>query len=312
MIYRLLSAGILLLIVPGSLQAELNIVVGDHILLPNRASQEITISVSGDEQVTGFNLRAQMGDGLDPCAEPIFQDVDFSGGIWDTYSYTVLGGPVSGAEQYAQASVVFNETGDSVLGNGQVLTLVIDTTGIIDGVYDLMLAGTDIGVDSTFLAEGGSEIPVNITNGSITVPHPPLVTLVMQEPKADPNGVFTGVGGVDSVLLLWSEPVIFDSCDVNITDEEANPVSFLIDGSSSELMHITFNETLQYDEYTITISDSVTSLETGIAIDGDNNGEIGGDAVIVMEHRQRLDHDNDNDIDILDLAEFAAKWLWNQ
>ena len=309
---RVLIASILVLVIIVPVQAVLNVTVGDHILLPDQPGQEIILSVSGDEQVTGFNLRAQIGDGLAGQDEPVFQDIDFSDGIWDPNSYTTLGGPVSGAEQYAQASIVFTQTGVSVLGNGKILTLIIDTTGIIDGVYDLKLAGTDIGVDSAFLAEGGVEIPTNITNGSISVPHSSTVNLVMQEPMADPNGVFTGDDGVGYVLLLWSEPVIFSADDLTVTNEELNPVSFLVDGSGTEFMNITFNELLLYDRYSITIHDSVTSVETGNPVDGDNDGVMGGDAIIVMEHRQRVDCDNDNDVDLFDLAKLADKWLWNK
>ena len=65
-------------------------------------------------------------------------------------------------------------------------------------------------------------------------------------------------------------------------------------------MIIVFGETLNNDRYTITISDTVLSAETGAAIDCDNSGLAGGDAVIVLEHREREDSTNDNSIDLFD------------
>ncbi len=77
-------------------------------------------------------------------------------------------------------------------------------------------------------------------------------------------------------------------------------------------MIIAFGEKLLYDIYTITVRDTVVSATTGNAIDGDHDGLAGGDAVIVTEHRQRTDQDNDNDIDMTDFAQFADRWLWQQ
>ena len=291
--------------------ADPNIIVGNYVVLPDQAGQEIILSATGDSVVTGFNLRAQIGDGLGPQKEPVFQDVSFAGGIWDALPYSVMGGPVEGAEQYAQASVVFNAPDHNVISSGTLVKLLIDTTGISGGAYDLNLAGTDIGVDSAFLAIGGTEIPVAITNGSLSVLVAPQTTLVMQEPKADANGVFTGDEGIDVVRFLWSEAVAFSPSDVNILNEDGNSVPFVIDGNDTALMSITFGESLAYDRYTITIYDSVTSVATGVAIDGDGDGFSGGDAVIIMEHRLREDYTNDNRVDFFDLAEFAAKWLWS-
>ena len=75
-------------------------------------------------------------------------------------------------------------------------------------------------------------------------------------------------------------------------------------------MIIAFGRTLLDDKYTITIEDTVISVESGNAIEGDEDGFAGGDAVILMEHRERHDSDNDNDIDFSGLADFAEKWLW--
>ena len=111
--------------------------------------------------------------------------------------------------------------------------------------------------------------------------------------------------------------MLFSDEDITITNEDGNSVPFISSEwySSPMVMAISFkydelSEALKNDKYTITIADSVVSSTTGYAIDGDNNGTAGGDAVLIMEHRERHDSDNDNDIDLYDLANFANKWLW--
>ena len=136
--------------------------------------------------------------------------------------------------------------------------------------------------------------------------------IVMQEPKVASDGVFTDHSGASSLRLLWNEPVTFTNDDVEILNELGQSISLSVSGSNSQFMIIAFGETLLNDKYTITISDSVVSAETGNPIDGDEDGLSGGDAIIVMEHRQRHDSDNDNDIDLVDLSELAKKWLWQE
>lgn len=144
------------------------IVVGDHVLLANTAGQTIDIVATGDSDVTGINVRAQLGDGLGAQAEPVFDGVSYAGSIW-TEPATTTGGPVGGAEQFLQSSIVFNSSGDSVISAGQVFQLSVDTTGFVGGTFALNLSMTDIGTDTAFVLSGGVEEAVTITNGSITI-----------------------------------------------------------------------------------------------------------------------------------------------
>jgi len=114
--------------------------------------------------VTGFNLDAQIVG----ASTPKFQSIDFTGGIWDSHPTMVGGGPVSGSTQYAQASVIFTNSGDQTQANGLLCTLVVDTTGYAAGQsYALKLAESGIGVDSSFVLYGGAADPAAITNGSL-------------------------------------------------------------------------------------------------------------------------------------------------
>ena len=135
--------------------------------------------------------------------------------------------------------------------------------------------------------------------------------LIMQEPKVSDNAVFTDPNGINSVRLLWDENISFTNNDMEIINEKGDPVSCFASGTGSQFMTLSF-ETLFCDKYTITIYDSVISAETGYSIDGDEDGFAGGDAVIVMEHRQRQDLNNDNNINLFDLSGLAEKWLWEK
>jgi len=133
--------------------------------------------------------------------------------------------------------------------------------------------------------------------------------ILMREPKVEPDDVHTGPSGIVLVRILWSEAVVFTSADITIVDESGSAVPFTVAGSNAEIMSIRFTRKLLHNRYTITIADSVVGASAGNPIDGDNNGASGGDAVIVMEHRDRVDTDNNNLINGLDFASLADKWL---
>ena len=153
--------------------ADTSIDVGTHELLPNTANQPISIFAMGDDQVRGFNLRAQIGDGMGPIVEPTFDDVDFNLGIWDAFAKTTLGGPVEESKQFAQASVAFDNLGDTVAADGLVATIMVSTIGLEEGTFDLLLSGTEIGENSDFIVVGGGTFQPTITNGTIRiVPEP--------------------------------------------------------------------------------------------------------------------------------------------
>ncbi len=161
------------------LMADSSIDAGAHSLLPNLANQPIEIYVVGDDQVRGMNVRAQIGDGAGPESEPIFEDADFTEGIWDAHPSTVLGGVV-GDGQYMQSGIAFDEANKTVASDGQIVRLSISTVGINEGRFPLLLAGTDIGEDTDFIVVGGDEFVPEIVNGTITiVPEPGALALLL-------------------------------------------------------------------------------------------------------------------------------------
>ena len=164
-----ISSVIVLILSSSSAFADSSINVGNHDLLPNLADQTVELFSTGDDAIRGFNLRAQIGDGADGLTEPVFDAIEFGGGIWDAYPFTTLGGPVDPLTQFAQASVEFNETGNTVVSSGKIATLVISTLGITEGEFDLLLAETQIGEDSDFNVVGGGTVLPSIVNGTIRI-----------------------------------------------------------------------------------------------------------------------------------------------
>lgn len=165
---------LVLLASPPTSVADIVVDVGEHRVAPS-SGQLISIFVvsndtANDPDVTGINVKAQLGDGLGALPEPIFQAVDFTAGMWDGYDNTVVGGPVNGAEQFVQASVVFDESGRSQVADGLLVSFLIDATGFSSGdVFDLKLVSTQIGSDTDFVLAGGSSFNPTISNGRITV-----------------------------------------------------------------------------------------------------------------------------------------------
>ncbi len=155
-------------------RADIILTLGDVRLQPNSALQLAIplIATSNNliaDQVTGFNLRAQIGDGIGGNAEPVFSSIVFSDTIWDAHPTTVIGGPIEGFEQFAQASVLFNTTCHRVAAHGTIAYLFVDTRGFDQGTFRVSLFATQIGQDSEFIGLGGEVISSAITNGSITV-----------------------------------------------------------------------------------------------------------------------------------------------
>ena len=144
--------------------------IGTISLIANASNQEVPIYVYGTDKVSGFILNAQLGDGQGGSAEPVFQNVSFSEGIWDGHNISITGGVVSGAAQFIQASVVINNTNEESLAEGLLCTLIINTTGFDPGeTFDLKLSSTQIGVDSQFILHQANELPVSIINGSVSL-----------------------------------------------------------------------------------------------------------------------------------------------
>jgi len=247
-------------------------------------------------------------------------DEDYKSAIYQLnpdFIWSTISGPnsVSGPNGINFRDMCYDAGNGRFGGALYVTESTSDSVMIVEpnGKYTVFASGFN-GIQSITIDESSGYMYVSDQDAiyKIWAPGP---TIVMQEPKTVNDGVFTDANGVPSVRLLWSDPVTFaEFGDASVTYTEGEFVYDVNDpslsGSGSEIMTITFEEPLQYGEFTITIADTVVSEATGSAIDGDGDGVTGGDAVIVMEHRLREDLDNNNYIDLSDLAGLAEKWLW--
>lgn len=167
-------AGVAINITEGALIVESRpsrIVVGNHALLSNTAGQQIQLFVTGNDQVSGLNFNLQVADGGPGAGGsilgPVITGVDLvsqPGMIFYQNSTTVLN-PGS-APRLAVRS--FTTASGTVIAEGLVAIVTFDTTGIAGGTYPLKMSATVNG-DSDFAG-----VPINIVNGTITLPTPPV------------------------------------------------------------------------------------------------------------------------------------------
>ena len=158
------------------------ITVGDHALLPDTPGQEVPIYVSGNEQISGVQLFAQVGDGgpeLGGTLGPAIADVDMVTGTIFEHDAYVGGDPYLAPQAYV--GFVGLETPDTtVTADGLLLTLIIDTTNLHAdddaNPWDLKLTDT---VDTPtelligVLGANATVVPATINNGTITIDNPP-------------------------------------------------------------------------------------------------------------------------------------------
>lgn len=136
----------------------------------------------------------------------------------------------------------------------------------------------------------------------------PVVQMV--SPAVPAGGSFTDEGGLETVRLAFSEPVGFDASRVSVTNGNGDAVSATLEGSGTRVMTIHFAEPMANDSYTLRVKDSVLGMLSIAPIDGDADGQPGGDYVLTLNHHRRADANADGTVDAVDLGGFAADWLW--
>ena len=183
-------------------EASITITVPDVQLLPNTPNQPVEIllaAVAGAPTILGVDLFVELGDGIGPIVEPVFQGApgstdgfDSTTGIFANGFLEGGEGPVGMAPQITTGFIF--PAGPStapVDPNGRLAVLFIDTTGFgnLGQVFDLRLNGflsAGFPSPSTTLVDSlGANLPdseVRIINGSITVgaaviPEPSLFTI---------------------------------------------------------------------------------------------------------------------------------------
>lgn len=140
----------------------------------------------------------------------------------------------------------------------------------------------------------------------------PGPTILAKEPSLPENVPFSNPSGIAFLRVVWSENVLFSAADITVTRSGGAAVPFTASGSGSQVMMITFDQPLFNDVYAVTILDSVVALN-GSPIDGDNDGNAGGNAQLSLAHQAAQpacigDLNNDRAVDLADLAEILGRY----
>jgi len=153
------------------------ITVGDHVLIPNLASQPISILVTGGDAVSGLNLSAQIGDGGPELVDfglpagvdaPSIRSVDLKNGtIFASASDPQV--DLGSIPQVANWSIAMTEPEANVPASGLLATLWIDTTDFFEGTWSLLLSDVLPDLPGGPFATDFAGVPAVIQNGSITV-----------------------------------------------------------------------------------------------------------------------------------------------
>jgi hypothetical protein len=139
----------------------------------------------------------------------VFQSFDFSGGIWDTHSYTISGGIIPGNAQFIQASIVLNNSNDQVLANGKLVSFYVNTTGFSSGqVFPLSLSIAQAGVSSGFVLYGGQALPPVLTDGSISLYQSTVVGRYVFYNQSHYNGNATAPTSADDGAIDTSKQAL--------------------------------------------------------------------------------------------------------
>jgi autotransporter-associated beta strand protein len=184
----------LLAFVGGTTGAATHVDVGAVNLLPNTPNQVVTLQVTNDvgttpQQVTDFAGYFQIGPNTLDQAVPVFQGADFTNTFWGPGSAGGVG-PEPGLPQLMQKG--FSLEAGSVAADGNLINLVVDTTGITSGTFDLKLtnnAYTDVFGNSSSFLPGTANAAITLNNGSITIVAGPSSWYW------DTNGTTAGAGG---------------------------------------------------------------------------------------------------------------------
>ena len=154
----------------------------------------------------------------------------------------------------------------------------------------------------------------NNFRASESVPGPELLV-------STPASEQCNIEGVGEVTLYFTEPVVIGDDDVSVVtgDAAALPVRTQVINSGSNIVTVRFRSVpggnqqvgavpLIDNDYVVTIADRARALSNNVPIDGDQDGIAGGDAVLTVSHRLRVDFDGNRVIDFFDVLEFLAQF----
>ncbi len=222
-------------------------------------------------------------------------------------TYRIIGSAVPWTERfYTDLAVVAAGVHSGVV---YVNESVSDSIQQVDpnGVHTPWATGF-INIDSLSISPDGQSMYVSDATGIYLIREQgeePGPTVIARTPDTHAGGALVGPP-ITSIRLVFSEPVVFDSNDVTVTNSAEESVTIGISGSGSQFMLISLGTPLSEDTYSIGVTDSVVSASSGLPIDGNEDGLAGGDYASSLTHGRQADLDRDGDVDLEDLLLFQA------
>jgi hypothetical protein len=156
------------------------------VLQRNQPAQPLQIMVTGPDLIAGMTFVVQIADGgPGPETQGLIDGPDISS--VDIVTGTIFGGNNQGADypgsypQFAQRTIITQADTSITLGDQPALlaTILLDTTGVAPGTYDLLLGGSPLSLGRVeFYDAAGNVVVPTIVNGSVTVvPEPSSLVL---------------------------------------------------------------------------------------------------------------------------------------
>ena len=184
--YFLFNLLVFVAVCGASLEAAV-IDVGNHLLAPNLSGQQVELYVAGGEQIAGIDFFAQVGDGGPELVNvglpagtdgPEITAVDLkSGTIFAPTGAQQVEQQRFGVEQVFFAAVAISDpppAAQTVAASGLFARLTVDTTGLTEGTFDLLLADVLPEIDggpfaTRLVADDGNLHPLTIINGTLSI-----------------------------------------------------------------------------------------------------------------------------------------------
>lgn len=208
-----LSLGAALILGGETATAAPIIDVGDHELIAAQSEHEIELfvdDVDGPTEVLGLELNVQVGDGGEAVGgtdtAPTITDLDLTTG-------TIFDDPSAEQADVEEHPLTRQSTVDvasPTIADGRIATISLDITGTsIGDVFDLRLADTASGFDTTLFDPDAQAIAPQITNGSISIVETPTFTTWLGG-----DGVWSDAGqwedGLVPTLDVAERTLVFD------------------------------------------------------------------------------------------------------
>ncbi|HEV2968855.1 MAG TPA: hypothetical protein VGY55_02625 [Pirellulales bacterium] len=254
-------------------RAASTINVGSYLLLPNTPGQVIQIPVSGTDMAPGADLAVQVGDGgpqLSGTPGPTISNIGLTTGTIFAVPDASQSTPSGNKPQVWFTDVFLTSNNpSSVLANGVLANLTLDTTGFSNGSFALLLSNvaTSIAPPNGYSTDLTSHVPnLTINNGSITI----IPTAAYWQGNVDGNWSTNNSG-----VTNWKTDAA-GATDTHATPGSPTDVFFTTTGGGSNV-----STTLDAD-FSIKGLTFTSAATNAVSIGGSHTLSLGADGLTVQ------------------------------